>query len=404
MAIASTTKLARKLTTRGCLFRLATVAFGLILALLIAEVGIRLAYHALPQNLQIALRNVQITPFSNARLVPVPIWQGDGDYQTITQPGLNNVLAYGSPDVSFHVTTYSWWNGRVGFRSPQPTDGHVDAVVVGDSFTFCFVEVVNCWVSYLSRYSGLSVANLGQPVTGSVSHAQIFKTFALPIKPPLVIWQFFSNDFNDDYGLAALNGTAKTPPAPTPAPPPDTPIANWLRQNSVVYTLLSALVRRGANQGVEQFVDPYHVSTGKLDLWFGQSYLRDALDMTAARNLEGEGYSQKAILDTQALVQSYGGHFLIVLVPTKEEVYRAQTAPLMGSAAIDALAAPRHRMFDFCTAQHLTCFDLLPDLLGQANDGAQVYYPRDLHWNDLGNQVIGAAVLRFLKSAGWIKP
>lgn len=394
---------ARKLTPRGCLFRIAGVGFGLILALLITEIGLRLVYHSLPETLQIALRDVQITPFTDARLVPPPIWQPADYYQTITTPGLNNVLAYSSPDVSFHVTTYSWWNGSVGFRSAQPTDGHEDAVAVGDSFTFCFTEAADCWVTYVASHSGLSVANLGQPVTGSMSHARIFKTFALPIKPPLVIWQFYGNDFNDDYGLAQLDGTAKTLPAPAPPPLPDSPVANWLRHNSTVYTLLSALIRRGQNQGVEQFVDPYHVTQGNLDLWFGQSYLRDALDMTNPRNLEGETDSQQALLDTQKLVQSYGGHLLILLFPTKEEVYQALTAPLMGQSAIDALGEPYQRLLTFCQAQNLTCVDLFPDLRAAANDGIQLYYPRDLHLNPKGNEVVGTAVVRYLKNQGWAR-
>ncbi len=403
MTTTSTSIKRQRFTPRGCLARLAVMIFGVLLALLIAEIGVRLAYHSLPQTLQIALRDVRITPFTDARLVPPPIWQADNDYQTTTRPGLDNELTYGSPDVSFHASTYSWWNGRVGFRSPQPTSGHVDGVALGDSFTFCFVEATNCWVNYVARFSGLNIANLGQPVTGSTAHARIFKGTAMPVKPPLVLWQFFGNDYNDDYGLAQLDGTAKTPPAPAPPAPPSAPVADWLRQNSVVYSLLSALIRSGNNQGVEQFVDPYHVTQGNVDLWFGQSYLREAFDMTSARNLEGEGYSHQALLDTRDLISGYGGHLLVLLIPTREEVYRALTTPLLGQAAIDALGESRHRLTDFCTAQGLTCYDLFPDLLAAANDGKQVYFPRDLHLNNQGNEVVGTAVLRVLKAHEWIK-
>lgn len=392
----------KKLT--GCLVQLAVILFGLLLALLIVEIGVRLAYRSLPQTLQIALRDVRVTPFGEARLVPPPIWQTDNDYQTITRPGLTDELAYGSPDVAFRVSTYPWWAGRVGFRTPQPTDGHVDGVALGDSFTFCFTDASTCWVNNIARFTGLSIANLGQPVTGSVSHERIFKTFAMPVKPPLVIWQFFGNDFNDDYGLAQLNGTAKTPPDTTLSTTlPSASALVWLREHSVVYALLSALLRRGANEGIDQFVDPYHISANKLDLWFGQSYIRKAFDMTNPRNLEGESITQQAILETRDLVQSYGGHFMLVLVPTKEEVYRSQTAALLGQATYDAIAAPRRRMNDFCAAKALSCLDLFLPLLGQANDGVQLYYPRDLHLNGQGNAVVSDAVIQFLKAQGWVK-
>jgi hypothetical protein len=382
---------------KSCLSRLLTIVFGLFVALLIAEIGIRAAYRALPQPLQIALRDVRITPFTDARLVPVPIWADDNDYQTITRPGLQEVTAYGSPEIAFKVSTYSWWGGRVGFRTPQPTDGHVDGVVLGDSFAFCFTDAPDCWVDRLSAAGGLRLADLGQPVTGSVSHARIFKTFAAPIKPGLVIWQFFGNDFNDDYGLARLNGTAQTPPEPVLATEPPLPqgFPAWLRENSAVYALLSALVRRSA--GVQQFVDPYHLSGAGLDLWYGQTYVRDAFDLSAPRNQEGERLSQAAILETRALVEGYGGKFVIVLMPTKEETYAAQTEPALTATVLAGIRAPREHLNAFCAAQQLTCLDLLPTLQAQAASGTQGYYPRDMHLNPAGNAAVADALLKYLR-------
>src|SRR5258708_33886662 len=98
--------------------RLLAVLFGLLLAFLIIEIGLRVAYHSLPANLQIALRDVRITPFSDDRLAPPPLWRSDNRYLPIVAPDAQNSLQAGSPDVLFHVTSYSWGNGRVGFRSP----------------------------------------------------------------------------------------------------------------------------------------------------------------------------------------------------------------------------------------------------------------------------------------------
>src|SRR4051812_6431275 len=153
------------------------VIFGLALALILVEGGIRLLYGSLPMSLQIGLRNVRITPFSDQPLAPAPIWQTDRDYLTIVRPGAVNSLQAGSPTVTFHVTSYAWWGGRVGFRSPQPQDGAVDAVALGDSFTFCFTEIEDCWTNILAQRTGLNLSNLGQPVTGSTSHARIYYDF-----------------------------------------------------------------------------------------------------------------------------------------------------------------------------------------------------------------------------------
>jgi hypothetical protein len=194
-----------------------------------------------------------------------------------------------------------------------------------------------------------------------------------------------------------LNGTAKTPPPANPGPisAPPTPLQAWLRENSVLYTLLNALGRE-RDPGVDMFVDPYRVIVGKLDLSFGQSYIRESFDMTQARNLEGESLSHEAILKTRDLVEKNGGKFVIIVMPTKEETYRAITEVKMGKDAVDSIAAPRLRMLDFCREQKLMCFDLLPVLQAQADQNAQVFYPTDPHLNVEGNAVIAEAIAQFL--------
>jgi hypothetical protein len=167
----------------------------------------------------------------------------------------------------------------------------------------------------------------------------------------------------------------------------------------MVYALIGALMR-GRDPGVEMFVDPYRVTVDNLDISFGQSYIRDSFDMTQERNLEGEMLSHHAILRTRATVEKNGGAFVIILMPTKEEVYRALTEPKMGQAAIDAIAAPRLRMIDFCKAEKLACFDLLPVLEAQAKQNIQLYFPTDPHLNAQGNRVIGEAIVQFLKDQG----
>src|SRR5258708_26371576 len=170
---------------RGIGARIVTALFGLLLAWVLVESVIRMAYGALTMNLQSALRNVHVTPFIDQQLAPPSIWQPDSDYLNIVRPGVIDSLQAGSPTVTFHVSSYAWWGGRVGFRSPQPQDGRVEAAAVGDSFTFCFTEFNDCWVSLVAQRTGLNIANLGQPVTGSTSHARIYFDFVA--KPELGI-------------------------------------------------------------------------------------------------------------------------------------------------------------------------------------------------------------------------
>ena len=394
---------------RRLLIRLGLVGFGLMLALLIAELGIRLLYSSLPQNLQIALRDVYVSPFTDQRLAPPPLWQSDRDYLTIVRPDAVDLLQAGSPTVIFPVTSYAWWGGRVGFRSPQPTDGNVQAVALGDSHTFCFTRVEDCWVTKLAQTTNLPISNLGQPVTGSLGHARLYVDFVakpdLGLKQPkLVLWQFYGNDYNDDFGLAALNGTNQTPQPSTVVNSnlaDQSDLQRWLRQHSVVYAVLDALTRHDV--GVDMFVDPFRVIDQGVDIFFGQSYIRDSFDVTLPRNLEGESLSHTAILATRALVEKNGGSFVIILMPTKEEVYHRLTAPKLGQSDLDSLAQTRLRLLSFCADQHLTCFDLLPGLQSAADQHQQLFFPTDPHLNAAGNALVATLVDSFLRGQGLLK-
>lgn len=388
--------------------RLGAGLFGVLFAILIVEIAVRLLFGSLPTGLQTVLRFVRVTPFTDQRLAPLPLYEGDRDYQTIMRPGARDELQVGSMNVSFLVSTYGWWGGRVGFRSPQPETGRVDAVALGDSFTACIVDLADCWVTLLSSETGIPFLNMGQTATGSLSHARLFWDFVAKPElgigqPKVVLWQFFGNDYNDDFGLALINGTNQTP---APADPMTTNMTwrftgdldRWLMENSAVYALLTAMSRVGNTQAL--FVDPFHIQIGEGPLDFGQDYLIRAFDMNEARNLEGEQISQRAIRETRDTVEKNGGIFVVVIVPTKEEIYRRWTEPEMGAARIDGLEAPRRRLMAFCAAQDLTCFDAEAALKAASAGGAHLYYKDDMHLNPAGNRVLADAVAAFLDERG----
>jgi lysophospholipase L1-like esterase len=83
-------------------------------------------------------------------------------------------------------------------------------------------------------------------------------------------------------------------------------------------------------------------------------------------------------------------------VPTREEVYRYLTAPLMGEDAVDKLGDPRRVMLDLCDDLNLTCLDLLPLLQDYALEGDDLYYAEDMHLNPRGNQVVADIIQNWL--------
>jgi hypothetical protein len=364
------------------LARLLAVGFGIVL---------RLQYAALPPAYQLALSGVRITPFSDRTLGAKALWDDTSAYIPVTGPNVVETVQVAS--VKFHMTTYGWWGGQIGFRSPPPQDNRVQATALGDSFTFCFTEVDDCWVSVLSNATGVPIANLGQPGTGSISHAQLYETFIARAElhlrqPKLVIWQFFGNDYNDDYGAGLSTNSTR---------PAQAPLVRWFKENSALYVIINTL-QQAKDPAALQFVDPYHVQAGSIDLYFGRTGIRDSFDMENPHNIEGEVLSQQAMVQTRDTVEKNGGQFMVIIIPPKEEVYRSLTEPVMGKAAVDSLDASRLRLLAFCQAHHMKCLDLLPELQKQADH--QLYYPADIHLNAAGNRVVAVAICDFLRIQG----
>src|SRR5688572_16012436 len=71
---------------RALIDRLAAMGFGLLLAWALVEILVRLAYPALPDFAQWALRDLRKSPFTETRLLPILIWQQDPTYGVISRP------------------------------------------------------------------------------------------------------------------------------------------------------------------------------------------------------------------------------------------------------------------------------------------------------------------------------
>lgn len=378
---------------------LGIVALWLLAIVALLELGLRALRPALPPRLQ-EMVNIAVTgsPFAETW---DRAWIRNPDHYFILKPGLVNAPQFGTPRLKFHVSTIELWpGGGVGFRN-RPVDYFVDAVVLGDSFAFCFTERDDCWVTRLEDEASLGLVNLGLPVTGSHSHWLVLRDFGKFYQPPLVIWQFFGNDFNDDYGLFLANGRFE--PLESPLRMPDDADAGaglaGLRSRSALYAALETILtgRRNYDDPVAQgFEDRYTVTLpGGERLQFGQTYEPRALDMTRPANQAGLEISRAAFGMAQDLIATWDGRLAVVLVPTREEVYQQFTAAALGDE-LDRIISARSAMLDLCAELDLLCYDALADLRERSRDGVLLYYEDDLHLNPLGNQVFAELL------AGWL--
>lgn len=375
-----------------------------IAIVILLELGLRLFAAALPPRLQEVTHIVKHgVPF------PEPwdrAWTRNPDHYFILKPGLVNALQFGSPKVRFHVSTIELWDGGgIGFRT-RPVNYFVDAVVVGDSFAFCFTERADCWVTHLERNTRLGIVNLSQPGTGSHSHLLILQDFAKPLTPPLVIWQFFGNDFNDDYGLFSASGKLaplEEEEAEDQAVAEPIGLQSWLRGHSALYAVLESIVSGGQryrDSGAAQFDDRFSATLPSGEqLNFGQTYEANAMDMSRAVNQAGYEISRAAFAAARELVSSWGGQLVLVLVPTREEVYDSLTAAMLGEN-LDKIVSARLAMLGLCAELQLLCYDALADLQDRAASSELLYYRDDLHFNSLGNRVFAELLHKWLDAGG----
>lgn len=384
--------------------RFIAIILGLILGWVMVEVLWRAGFELLPYPIQVTLRHVHRTPFSEERILPEPIWHGDVALQLISRPGADNEWQYPDPRIGFQVSTYNWLDpdSHVGFRVPNVNwepQWPVDAVVVGDSFTFCYTEYEACWVQRLATDYDMSMVNLGLVATGSTSHLNVLRTFGLPYEPKLVIWQWYGNDFNDDYGFAVDSGQIEPVEKKQPGiiPNPQTAVSRWLYDHSGLYRLLFLITQSTKGiSGPEQFDDPYRLQTDAFQFAYGRSYTIAAADMSLPKNQIGQEISEKAILEAQSLLAKRDIPLVIVLIPTKEEVYAQWLTPTVAAKGIGSLTEGRQQMLTFCTANGLTCLDVTQPLIAYAEQGELLYWERDNHLNGQGNLRLAAAVADFL--------
>ena len=374
---------------------LGIVAVNLLIIAILLEVLLRVFAPSLPGAVGVAVRWVTTgQPYQEEW---TQAWQQNIDHYWTLRPNIDNALQYGSPTVSFTMSTVELWDDAgIGFRT-DPVDFFVDAVVVGDSFGMCFTERSDCWVEQFAQQSGLGVVNLSQPVTGTTSHLRIMRDFGVPLletnPEPLVIWQFFGNDFNDDYGLAVFRDEIE--PIETEQSN-DTEVRQWSALVAVTQTLFTGQFV-GVPDSEALFLKPYRATYGENNiLQFGGEYERNALDMSREINQIGYDYSVTAFEEAQTIVEDMNGTLLIVIIPTREEVYSDITVPIMGEDELAKLTSARTAMLDLCEELSLTCFDAYSALVEVANEGEALYFSDDMHLNPYGNQVLAEALADWL--------
>jgi lysophospholipase L1-like esterase len=365
--------------------RLRPVATALVLigvsvglALGAAEIGLRLFPQLMPEDAQLRL---------HWRDMSEPATLADPYLGYVYPPNHTDRIERSNGDFGFSFTT-----DEHGFRNPSPWPERADIVVLGDSMAFGYgVGDDEAWTALLAaQLPGRRIINLGLIGAAPQQYLRIYERFGQALQPGLVLFCLFpGNDLNDaerfDHWVKAGAGSDYRLSSED-APEPRVTSRLWgLLMRSYLVTLL-----RDARKKVFARV------SGRTMSFPDGSRLELAPAIYASNGLMARPDHPnfrlvlRAVEQTRALAELNGSRFLVLLMPTKEEVY----LPLLDERAPPAVAP----FIPQLEAVGIAYLDLTPPLQAHARQGERLFFEVDGHPNAAGYRVIAQAVLDHLRS------
>lgn len=294
-------------------------------------------------------------------------------------------------------------NDPRGFRNPWPWPEQADIVVLGDSVTFGYgVEDGDAWPARVARaLPGVRLVNLGLNGAGPQQYLRVFDTFGRALAPRLVLVGFLArNDFLDAglFDRWLRSGVGGNYMAWRDGGRPEKPGAEprwtgvtgwavyWLRRQSYVVNVARQAWSAGRQRLGRKEV--YTFADGSRVLLLVDDFERT---VAGARPDRPEFHLAVAALrDLRALAREGGARTVVVLLPSKEEVY----LPLLGRPVADPTAALREAL----AREGIEHVDLGP--VFRARAGRRLFFEEDGHPNAEGQALIAEGVLRHLESRG----
>jgi hypothetical protein len=375
--------------------RLGLILFGLALSWFMLEVLMRAAFDYLPPKIQADIQSVQRVPWSAEQIIPHIPWVAEGDFQLRLPVGMHDFPVHWS-DAQFTFNTISAWDGhRAGLRSSPPR-WPLDVLTFGDSFTFCWTKLEDCWVHRLETDYDWHVFDAGIPGTGTTAQFNLMKEIAPPFKPALVIWQWYNNDVTDDYDLAHIRN--ETPDLPG-APQADAPLEpQGLARYSAVAALFSKWFNPPKNPSPYQHYQMLKLN-GRLMSIHTNEYAYPS-EVVWPQNAYGWKRSVAAHDEGAELIKSLGAKLLIVVLPTKEEAYSAYLTKDVGQDYLEKMGETRRMLLQQCTDRGWDCIDALPAFQEAVKNGKTVYYAYDSHLDASGNLLLEDLVHKYIIDHG----
>ncbi len=289
---------------------------------------------------------------------------------------------------------FTYRTDEKGFRNSSRWPSSAEIVAVGDSLTFGYgVDDSQAWTALLARrLSPNRLVNLGLIGAAPQQYFRIYRRFGVPLAPRVLLFGLFpANDLLDavqfDRWLAAGRPGNYDVWRFFQGDTPD----SWkglrsLARHSYLVTYVKETLKTvrlggGFRGKTLDFPDGGRIC-------FAPNILARAT--RSARSGHPDFHLVlEAVEDTRGLTEEQGTHLLVLLFPSKEEVY----LPILGDSAPE----PIKPFAEALQEKGIEILDLTSPLRERARAGQRLFHEVDGHPNAEGYQVIAEAVFQHLK-------
>jgi hypothetical protein len=262
-----------------------------------------------------------------------------------------------------------------GFNNPKGLyqKTKVDIVLTGDSFTEGYSVHSDETISAVLRGSGFNALSIGKGGNGPLVELAALKEYAEPIKPKIVLWLYFANDF------ANLSQEISSPI-----------LKNYLIDNEFTQNLISR----------QEEIDSLLVDYVESERWiYNWKYkiirlwnLRKMFNLTSWRRKPAPTAIPKTIFKdilqkSKQMVSGWGGELYFVYLPPYD---RYST----GNAHVN-----RELVMRTATKLGLPIIDIHKEVFVARPDPLSLF-PLNSHYNAEGYRLVAEAILNRLKADG----
>jgi SGNH hydrolase-like domain, acetyltransferase AlgX len=384
------------------------VLLGLGVALGLAEMLMRAFPNWVPLEVRVNPPARRVKAFTDETY---DLRQSDGDLYYYMR---GKILPL-SPDQDQVIAHIHMVTDAHGFRNSPPEKATYDIVALGDSFTRGS-GVASPWSQKLAEHTRSDVLNLGDVGFGPQDELKVLRQYGLKKQPQWVIMAYFEgNDLYDAASYEQANAFI---------------LLRFGRY--IVNRGIEAWHERGPGGGSAAVISSYRypimitINHEELEMAFFSYYVSWlSVNREAIESSQDYLLARETILQVRELSEAAGAHFLLVYLPSKEHVYvpylnDANTLALVFSdvPAIEPdksgfleftseRATPEltlqhmddqaNLLADFAAENHIRFLDLTPVFQEVAGAGAELYYPFDTHWNQLGHDLAARTIYKYME-------